>query len=264
MTLRSCLLLAFAMLTPCLMGMSRKTQFTISFHLQATGDEPPKMRVPMTIEGREMYFRLIPEISHENISGFYPFPSEDGTSKGLAIRLDAHGRNQLDILSHAEDGQYLVAVVNGKPVDYMVLDKWVTDGVITIWKGVPDDVIKWMEKKYPRLKPGTSALSMSKSIQMEPTTRKEKADALRESQARDAMEAAKLKKGYVEPPMTKLEVPSATGGTPRAQIAVPPPPQAPGESGAAPTTSRIPLEGARPAPASPPMSDPNGTPLPRQ
>jgi hypothetical protein len=259
--------LVLLMFPPFLLGMSKKSPFTISFHAQATSDDPPKMRVgPVHVDGRDIYFKLAPEISHANIAGYYPFKADDGTSNGLLLRLDAHGRSQLDILSHSEDGGLLLAVVNQKPVDFMVLDKWVQDGIITIWRGVPDETVKLMEKKYPKLKPNSAPISMSQDIQMDPTTRKEKQDALRESQLREAYEREQAKKGKTNESPKRLEVPDPPATGPNGQYLVPPQPRAPGDAPAPPsTTNRIPVEGGsglvQPSPIPPIPGEP---PLPRQ
>ena len=176
-------LLLLAALTPLFLGMSRKPKFTITFHSQASEMDMPKTMFPMDLEGRRRMFKLMPEFSQVNITAFYAFPSDTGKDKGITLKLDFRGTGNLEMVTRTMQGQYLLALVNGMPVDYLVIDTPVTDGMVTIWQGVSDDVIKQMDKKYPRLKGGKGP-STRPDMEMAPITREEK------KQAYDAAKAA--------------------------------------------------------------------------
>ncbi len=231
MNLRLAPLLMLAML-PLFMGFSSKPKFTITFHAQADDMDPRKTMFPMQIEGRNMLFKLIPEASQQNIVAFHPFDSDTG-EKGVALQLDFRGRESLNIVTRTRQGQYLLTMVNGKPVDYLVIDQVIDNGMITIWRGVPEDVIKQLEKKYQRIKPNGEAPSMSQNMEMSPTTRKEKKQSLKA-----AKEAEKARK---EGKPVKGEVPSL-------------------DAPSAPTTNKIPVEGGESAPSPTPGTLPIGEP----
>lgn len=206
--------------------LTGKPKFTITFHAQAGPEDPPKTMFPYDLEGRRRFFKIVPEVSQQNITAFHPFPSESGIDNGVALKLDFRGSAALDIITRTRKDEYLLTLVNGKPADYVVIDQPVSDGLITIWQGVPDAIIKEMEKKYPHIKGGKGP-TMSADMEMSPTTKAEKRHAYSAEKAAEA--AAKKEKG----------------STKREDLALP---QVP-EGGA---SNKLPLEGGfHPYPAKP-------------
>ncbi|MFZ4764108.1 MAG: hypothetical protein ACOYMN_04070 [Roseimicrobium sp.] len=206
MNLRTAPLILLALL-PMLLGFNRKPKFTITFHSQGDETELKKNLFPMQLEGRPMLFNIIPEFSQQNIAAFHPFESDTGNGKGVALQLDFRGREALEMVTRTRHGQFLLAMLDGKPVDYVVLDEVIDSGLVTIWQGVSDDVIKQMDKKYTRIKPG-SPPSVTDDMAMSPTTRKEKERAL--DAARDAARAEEKKQRRGEPeeqPLPSLSAP---------------------------------------------------------
>ncbi len=168
--------LLLVLLAPFLVSMSKKKSYSITFHSQASDNELPKSTFPIDLEGQRMVFKIVPELSQVNVAAFHPFPSETNIGKGIALQMDTTGANTLEILTRTRSGEYLLALVDGKPADYVIMDRVISDGLITIWQGVSDEVIKEMEKKIPHIKPG-STISASERIDMLPTTDKEKKKA---------------------------------------------------------------------------------------
>ena len=174
--LRLCaIIMAAAGLVSC-ETLTGKPKFTITFHAQASEMDPPKTMFPYDLEGRRRLFKIVPEASQQNITAFHPFPAESGNGNGVALKLDFRGSSSIDIITRTRKDEYLLTLVNGKPVDYVVIDQPVSDGVLTIWQGVPDAVIKEMEKKYPHIKGGKGP-TMSADMEMSPTTKAEKRHA---------------------------------------------------------------------------------------
>lgn len=235
MTLRLAPLLTLLLL-PLFVGFSSKPKFTISFHAQADEMDPKKTMFDMQIEGRPMKFKAVPEASQQNIAAFHPFDSDTG-DKGVALQLDFRGRGSLEMVTRTRQGQYLLAMVNGKPVDYVIIDQVIDSGLITVWRGITDEIIKQMDKKYPRIKPDGSAHSMSENMEMSPTTKKEKKEALKDAkeEARAAEKARKAGKPEKE------EIPNL-------------------EAPRAPVTNKIPVEGAAPQSPAPPPASPTPPP----
>jgi hypothetical protein len=230
MTLRAAPLLAILLL-PLVMGFSKKPKFSVTFHAQAEDSDPKKTMFPMEIEGRSMLFKIVPEVSQANIVAIHPFDSPTN-GKGLALQLDSSGRNALELLTRTRQGECLVAMVNAKPVDYLIIDQVIDNGMITIWRGVPDEVITEMEKKYALIKPG-SPPSMNENMTMLPTTKKDK-KRFWEAQK----DPKKNKEEQKEPEVLKLDAPQA------------------------PVTTSIPVEGAGTGTSLPPPPAP-GTPNPQ-
>ena len=83
----------------------------------------------------------IPSISERDIASFYPYQAPDG-SYGVVFQLDRHGELNLETLSASKRGTLLVAIVNGKVVNYLTIDKTITDGIIYLPSGLALEDIK--------------------------------------------------------------------------------------------------------------------------
>jgi hypothetical protein len=128
---------------------SKQYQVSIRIHAQTTRQDTSTFSIPVTVEHphREIYVDKIPDISERDIISMYPFPAPDG-SFGCVFKLDEHGKIGLETLSTEKRGYSIVAVVDGRPVDQMLVDARVTDGVLTIRRGfTPEELLK-MKKVY--------------------------------------------------------------------------------------------------------------------
>lgn len=157
-------------LASCATTDEKKPDYTITFHAQATDMDPPKTMFPFDLNGRRMFFKIVPEFSQQNIIAYHPFPSADGNGNGAMLQLDFRGKSQLEIITRTRKDEYLLAMVNAKPVDFVVLDQPVLDGVLTLWQGLPDEVIEKMDKRVQRVSKSGRAPSMSEDMDMRPTT----------------------------------------------------------------------------------------------
>lgn len=182
------LALAVCCLTAC-SALDKKPKVVITVHSQGSDMDNPKTIFRRQIEGRTMVFKILPEFSQQCIAGIHPFPAADGTF-GLAMKLDFKGTNSLDIVTRMGRGGYLMSMVNGTVVDYVQIDKPVTDGIFTIWRGLPQELVTELEKKYP---PISGVNSSSEFLEMTPSTRKEKKRSKKEAQqaAKDKIQAEK-------------------------------------------------------------------------
>lgn len=183
----------FAALACCVLctGMSKKPKATISIHSEGASEDNPRMVFPETIEGQRMIFKLVPEFSQVNIAAIHPFPAEDGNGFGLALKLDFRGTNALDIVTRTRQGGLLLTKVNGRSCGFVSIDRPVSDGIFTIWSGVPEEVVKELQKKHPDI---SHARSAGHGIDMAPTTKKEKRDALRHAEELKKQEKEEAKK----------------------------------------------------------------------
>ena len=175
-------------------GMSRKPKFTISVHGEGSQEDNPRMVFGEPIGGQKLIFRTIPEFSHANVAAFHAFPSPDGNANGVTLKLDFRGTNALEVATRTNPGKLLLAKVNGVSCDVLTIDRPVADGIFTIWGGVSDEIVKELGKKYPDISQSRSA---GRGIEMTPTTKKEKRDAMRrEEEEKKRMakeEAARMK-----------------------------------------------------------------------
>jgi len=167
-------LLAAVALVLCSCENSRKPKYTVTVHLQATSTDNPREIINATVMGQPLVFKKVPEFGTRAIGAFKSFPADNGAANGLLLRLDAHGRNQLETTTRMNEGSLLLSVVNGVPVDITQIDRPIADGMFTIWQGVSDETIALMEKKLPNLSSNTQS---SDRLEMTPTTIKEKKEA---------------------------------------------------------------------------------------
>src|SRR5687768_5366285 len=129
--------LLMLLLLPLVVGFSKKPKYTITIHAQAEEQsDMSKSMFPIKIEGKQMVFKVIPEISQQNVVAFHPFDSPTG-GKGVALQLDSRGRDSIYIASRTRQGEILLAMVNGQPADYVVVDQVIENGMVTLWRGVP-------------------------------------------------------------------------------------------------------------------------------
>src|SRR5476651_2392995 len=113
-----------------------KKKTSISFHSMASENDMKKTMFPVEIGGKQVLFKLVPEFTLENVTGFHSFNSEDGKSNGVTLKLDFRGTANLEIVTRTSmPDQYLMAMVNGAPVDFLALDTVISDGIVTIWQG---------------------------------------------------------------------------------------------------------------------------------
>lgn len=166
----SLLALACAGLCSCQSG---KDNFTISVHSLGSEMESPRSIMPDTVGNppRKIILKRAPEFSQRNIAAYHSFPADNGNGNGVTLKLDFKGTQALELVTRMRDGEILRSLVNGKPVDYVVIDRPIADGIFTIWEGIPDEVVKEMAGKYPTIGGLPSA---SATMDMTPSTKTEK------------------------------------------------------------------------------------------
>jgi hypothetical protein len=155
-----------------------KPKFTLSVHSESSEMESPRSIMPDMVGNppRKVILARSPEFSHNNIAAYHSFPAENGNANGVSLRLDFKGTQALELVTRMRQGEILRSIVNGKGADYVVIDRPISDGIFTIWEGVPDEVIAEMAKKYP---PISGLKSASANMEMTPSTKTEKKKAFR-------------------------------------------------------------------------------------
>ena len=171
-------------------------KYKLSVHVEGASEDNPRELIPLPLGGRKFLFKRVPEFSQRQISAFEPFPADDGQGNGLLLQLDVSGRNALEAATRTRQGELVLTVVNGVPVDIVQTDRPVADGRFTIWRGVSDETIIEMDKKLPRI---SQMRSSSRMMEMLASTDTEKQDMRRDAKEREAqlkkMEKQKEKGG---------------------------------------------------------------------
>ncbi|MEI8340995.1 MAG: hypothetical protein WCH43_05580 [Verrucomicrobiota bacterium] len=151
--------LAMLLLALSLAGFAQKHgALSVTFHVETNARDTSTFAVPVNLINlkRQAFIEKMPSITEREISGIFPFPASDGTM-GCAFKLDDHGRVWLDTLSIEKKGMALVAMVNGRIVCDMLIDKRVADGIISIPNGLTNEDITILKKKFKVIGTGKPA-----------------------------------------------------------------------------------------------------------
>ena len=125
-------------------------KFSATFHIETDGMDNPKMIFRQLANGKERVFRRMPEIGTRDIETFQPIPSDMDEGYGVMFKLNSTAAQRLTAITHANIGKCLVARLNGRLVDGVILDKPITDGVLVIWRNVSLNDINLMDESIPR------------------------------------------------------------------------------------------------------------------
>lgn len=130
----------------------RGTKATVSLHIETEGTDNPKMIFPYTVEGKQRFFRRMPEIMTNDVEAFSPFPSEaGGDDYGAVFKLTARAARRYAAISSANQGRWMIIQVNGRAVDVLFIDKAVEDGLIVVWKGLTLADTSTLDDEKPRI-----------------------------------------------------------------------------------------------------------------
>jgi hypothetical protein len=169
----------------------RENKLLITAHVQTNENEieHPRELMKLPIFGQQMTFKKVPEFSQRSISGFEPFPDEKEPGYyGVLLQLDTKGRTALDLATRNYHGSVILTMVNAVPIDMVEIDRPITDGKFTIWRGLSQKTIDEMDKFYPRLRYMKSSSRLMED--MLPSTAKEKMNSRRDAKALEAAEKA--------------------------------------------------------------------------
>lgn len=149
-------LFAIALLTLCPgltahAGGKKGENSGISFHLQGDASDNPKMVFQQLTGGKQVVYRRNPDFLTKDIAAFNPFPSQDGEGYGAVLQLTPAAKNRLAAITNSNANRWMLAMVNGRVVDAVIIDKQVDDGYLVIWKGIGAAEIDAFDSKVPRI-----------------------------------------------------------------------------------------------------------------
>ena len=128
----------------------KEEKTSVTFHMETEATDNPKMIFPQLANGQTRYFRRLPEVSLKDFAFFSPFPSTVGDDYGLVFKLKTSAANRLAAITAANQGRWMIAQVNGRVVDGVMIDKQIGDGVLVIWKGINLGDIGLLDKELKR------------------------------------------------------------------------------------------------------------------
>ena len=65
----------------------KEVKASVTFHIETEATDNPKMIFPQLANGKQRFFRRLPEFATKDIFSFNPFPSEIGADYGIVIKL---------------------------------------------------------------------------------------------------------------------------------------------------------------------------------
>ena len=143
------LILLAASLTPSLSAMGKKIQPNrLTFHLQGNKQDGPKRAFPLPVYGKQVYFRRTPEIVTKDVIAFKPFPAKDG-SFGATFFLSKVAKQRLAAITTKNQKSWFAAMLNGRPIDCVFVDRPVQDGKLVVWQGLSRSDIGRFVMKIP-------------------------------------------------------------------------------------------------------------------
>lgn len=125
----------------------------ISFHVEGDQTDNPKMITPVKLgaEHRQYFFSNIPSFTDKDIAWFYPFTAADGVSFGAAFRLKEHAAVELKAISLTNQGKLLGLRCADVPMQAVLIDRPIEDGIIVIWSGLQQRHLQDFRKRFPHV-----------------------------------------------------------------------------------------------------------------
>lgn len=159
-------------------AMGKRDRYTVSFHIEATSEESDKLVFSHEVGQPPMarYFRRLPDITHRDFAAFHTFPAEDGNSFGAVLQLTEEGARKLSVVTSSSAGSLMRVLVNGQGADVLYIDRPIMDGRLTVWSGIPAEVVREMERSLERL--AGRAEVVEPSAEPEPTPERAPVDEL--------------------------------------------------------------------------------------
>ena len=128
---------------------SKAKGLVVSFHLEGQAEDTEKFVTPVKLgsEHRQYYFRKMPSFTNLDMQWFYPFVAQDGASYGAAFRLKNHKAQELTGITIANQGKLLGVRVLDAPLQALVIDRPVNDGILVVWGGLSKNHIQLIGSK---------------------------------------------------------------------------------------------------------------------
>jgi len=132
---------------------NKKPKVAIRVFSEASPMDTEKFSTPIDLRypPRKTYLNKIPHVSEFDIQSVYAFTARDGTM-GCAFKLDRHGAIALDTMSIEKRGQSVVITVNGRNVIDLIVDRRISDGILTIPFGLTDEEVRKITKEWPSIR----------------------------------------------------------------------------------------------------------------
>lgn len=142
-------ILAFSIAAPnALAGGKRPQKNRLTFHIESHQSDGPKMVFPLEMGNKKRFFKKSPATFTKEIVSLKHFVADDGTF-GAAFAFDKAAAGRIAALTTTNQDKWLVAMLNGRAVDAVFIDRPVNDGKLVIWQGIQQVEIIRFEYAMP-------------------------------------------------------------------------------------------------------------------
>lgn len=137
-------------------GMSQKQKVSVRFHPEVNPQDGSSFAMPVKLhyQRRDAHLSRVPAMNEKQIKAIYPFPADDGTW-GCYFQFDEQGKIRLETMSGEQRNTALVLFVatkNGQhQVIDMLIDRTITNGALTIPRGLTPAEVVVMKTQFPVL-----------------------------------------------------------------------------------------------------------------
>ncbi|MDP4938031.1 MAG: hypothetical protein NWR21_01840 [Verrucomicrobiales bacterium] len=135
-------------------GMGKQYKlYLVTFHIEGESTDNPKMITPVKLgqEHRQYFFSKIPTFTDNDVAWFYPFSAADGVSFGVAFRMKEHATIELKAITLTNQGKLLGLRCSDAPLQAVLIDKPIDDGVVVIWSGLQQRHLQEFRKRFPHV-----------------------------------------------------------------------------------------------------------------
>lgn len=142
-------ILAISMAAPAALAMGKRPEKNrLTFHIEGDITDGPKMVFPLDMGNKKRFFKKSPITFTKEIVSLKHFMTDDGTF-GAAFTFDKAASRRIAALTNSNQDKWLVAMLNGRAVDAVFIDRPVTDGKLVIWQGIQQVEIIRFEYAMP-------------------------------------------------------------------------------------------------------------------
>ena len=132
-------------------GGAKKPTVDLRIHGEGIAAEAPTFAFPATLlNGQETFLSRMPLLTQREVRAVYPFPAADCT-QGVYLKLDNHGTGLLQQHSMERRDRTLIVLLNGRQVSNLLVDRPVTDGIVSIPRGLSAEDITLLTTVFPVL-----------------------------------------------------------------------------------------------------------------
>lgn len=148
-----CFALALLALPISVAAMSQKAEVSVRFHTETNPNDSEAFAIPVNLlyQRRQAYLSRVPDFSEKQIASILAYPAKDG-SWGCVFKLTPQGRIRLETMSGEIRGGALVVFIGTKAgrrqVSDLIIDRPVSDGIITVPRGFTPFEIEAMKKQF--------------------------------------------------------------------------------------------------------------------